>query len=136
MRRRSAQGAEVIRATADPLSVEVEGRRETGAQLGKGGAVNSGEFPFLLRDRRIRGCKDPVRGPGGDIGGNGGCMEGFKGAFVGVGGEDTVGKVGGYCGEEFGLEGVFFVSSRPRRREDCRVGRVGGNEAAGKELRR
>ena len=128
MRRRSAQGAEVIRATADPLSVGVEGRREAGAQLGQGGAVSSGEFPFLPRDRRIRGCKDP--------GANGGCVEGFKGAFVSVGGEDTVGKVGGYCVEEFGLEGVFFVSSRPRRKEDCRVGRVGGNEAAGKELRR
>ena len=62
-----AQGAEVIQAAADPLSVGVKGQREAGA----------GEFPLLLRDLRIRSCKDLVRGPGGDLGGNGGCKEGF-----------------------------------------------------------
>ena len=35
------------------------------------------------------------------------------------GGEDTIGKVGGYFGEEFGLEGVFFVNARSGRGEDC-----------------
>ena len=77
MRGRTAQGTEVIRATADPLSVGVEGRRETGAQLGQSGTVYSGELPLLLRDKRIGSCKDPVRGPGGEIGRNGRCVEGF-----------------------------------------------------------
>ena len=47
-----AGGAEVVRGSADPLQVTVEGRTVPRTELGQGGAVGAGECEFLHCDRR------------------------------------------------------------------------------------
>ena len=55
-----AGGAEVVRGSADPLQVTVEGRTEPRTELGQGGAVGAGECEFFHCDRRRWRPQDKV----------------------------------------------------------------------------
>ena len=55
-----AGGAKVVRGSADPLQVTVEGRTVPRTELGQGGAVGPGEGVFLHSDRRGWRSEDNV----------------------------------------------------------------------------
>ena len=61
----SAGGAQVVRGPADPLQVGFEGRAEPRTKLGQGGTVRAGEGGLFVRDRRGRGLKNSVGRSGG-----------------------------------------------------------------------
>ena len=76
----SAGGAEPIRGTANPFQIGLEGRAEPRTQLGKGGAVRTGQSLLVLRHIGRLSEEDSVWGTGSD------------------GSEDVGGVAGLYCG--------------------------------------
>ena len=106
----SAGGAEPIRGPADPLQICLEGRAEPRTQLGKGGAVGTGQSPLLLRHNGRLREEDSVWGTGSDSSEDVGGVEVLNCGFETIGGKDTIGEVGPNCRKETGLEGAADVS--------------------------
>ena len=62
----SAGGAQAVRGPANPLQICLEGRAEPQTQLGKGGAVGTGQSPLLLRHSGRLSEEDSVWRTGSD----------------------------------------------------------------------
>ena len=106
----SAGGAEPIRGPANPLQICLEGRTEPRTQLGKGGAVGTGQSLLFLRHIGRLSEEDSVWGAGSDGSEDVGGVEVLDCWFEAVGGDDSIGQVGSDYGEKTGLESVADVA--------------------------
>ena len=111
--------AEPIRDTADHFQVCLESRVEPPTQLGKGGAVGTGDSLFLLIRGGFRLLGDTVGWVGSDSLCHCGGVEGLNGGLEGVRLEGVVSEVWSDGKVEYGLEGVFnwaeIVATRSQR---------------------
>ena len=96
----SAGGAEPIRGPANPLQICLEGRTEPQTQLGKGGAVGTGQSLLFLRHIGRLSEEDSVWGTGNDGSEDVGGVEMLDSWFEAIGGDDSIGQVGSDYGEK------------------------------------
>ena len=118
----SAGGTEPIQGPADPLQICLQGRAEPRTQLGKGGAVGTGQSLLLLRHNGRLSEEDSVRSTGGDCSEDMGGVEVLDCGFEDIGGKDTVTKGGPDCEKKSGLQGDTNIA---------RAGRTGSDGAGG-----
>ena len=90
LRRVATGGATVVRGSADPLPVVVEGRAEPRPKLGQGGPIRAGEGQLIVRNGGRGGVKHSI-GRAGLYGGlDSSSVEGLEGGFELVQREGTV----------------------------------------------